>query len=61
MSDPSENHVAQMRAIAIRECRPALEAVRENYSPSTPIEEIMIAAFIHGAAWACANLMEEAT
>ena len=58
-ADQTSDHVAQMRSIAIRECAPALAAVRENYHPSTPIEEIMIAAFIHGAAWACANLMPE--
>lgn len=47
----------QFRRIAERECAPAIKVLRENYSPSTAIEEIMIAAFIHGAGWACANLM----
>jgi hypothetical protein len=43
--------------IAEQECAPALKIVRENYRPSKGIEDIMIAAFIHGAGWACANLM----
>lgn len=45
------------REIAERECAPAIKVLRENYSPSSGIEEIMLAAFIHGAGWACANLM----
>jgi hypothetical protein len=58
MTSDREN-MAHMRDVAIRECAPALDAVRENFQPSKPIEEIMIAAFIHGASWACANLMPE--
>jgi len=54
-----QEHMARMRQIAVLECADALEAARENYQPSEPIEEIMLAAFIHGAAWACANLMPE--
>jgi hypothetical protein len=46
-----------MMRIAERECAPALKIIRENYSPSQAIEDIIIAAFIHGAGWACANLM----
>jgi hypothetical protein len=52
-------NMARMRDVAIRECAPALAAVRENFSPAGPIEVIMIAAFIHGAGWACANFMPE--
>lgn len=43
--------------IAERECAPALKIIRESFSPSKNIEDLMLAAFIHGAGWACANLM----
>lgn len=49
----------KMVAIAERECAPALKIIRENYRPSEAIENIAIAAFIHGAGWACANLIPE--
>lgn len=48
---------ARMVAIAERECAPALKIIRESYHPSQCIENILIAAFIHGAGWACSNLM----
>ena len=60
MTNPSKDQQV-FREIAERECAAALKVVREAYSPSRPIEEIMIAAFIHGAGWACANLMPEDT
>ncbi len=47
----------EFRKIAERECAPAIKVLRENFSPSAGIEEIMLIAFIHGAGWACANLM----
>lgn len=58
---PSEDPMSgvyspQAIAWAEKECTTVLAMIRENYSPSEPIENIIVAAFLHGAA--CAFKMD---